>query len=265
MPSVKSKEVEKILELAHTLDKNRVSVEDFVEVVKILTTYAKETRNLTAKEVQNIRETVRVLKQQLTDDNGASLVDIKSTVEKRLNKALADFEKIVNAFSTEQQKAVNYLYDRVSRVKNGYTPLKGVDYFDGEPGKNGSPDSPEQIRDKLQGLKGDGRLDQSAIKNLEERLRALEERPTGTGGGGASQISLQYMLGKMLKNQRFNTSSATTTLTLNDKIAGDVCIWLRYQGQMMHYGTHYTISGTTVTLTFTPDDDTNVDVTYIRG
>jgi hypothetical protein len=37
----------------------------------------------------------------------------------------------------------------IPEVKDGYTPTKGVDYFDGKPGKNGSPDTPKQIKAKL--------------------------------------------------------------------------------------------------------------------
>lgn len=75
----------------------------------------------------------------------------------------------------------------------------------GEPGKNGSPDKPIQVRDKLETLDGDERLDKKAIKGLEyiidqpildraigildqrtsfliNKVSALEARPSGTGG-----------------------------------------------------------------------------------
>lgn len=46
----------------------------------------------------------------------------------------------------------------------------------GEKGKDGSPDTPVQVKDKLESLKGDDRLDASAIKNLPR---------TQIGGGGS--------------------------------------------------------------------------------
>lgn len=46
----------------------------------------------------------------------------------------------------------------------------------GEKGKDGSPDTPVQVKDKLETLKGDDRLDASAIKNLPR---------TQIGGGGS--------------------------------------------------------------------------------
>ena len=63
--------------------------------------------------------------------------------------------------------------------KDGYTPIKGIDYFDGEkgeqgdpgislPGKDGSPDTGEQIVEKINGLEldPDKQIDASHIKNL---------------------------------------------------------------------------------------------------
>lgn len=70
--------------------------------------------------------------------------------------------------------------------KDGKTPIKGVDYFDGKngvdgkngkdgkdgrDGKDGSPDSPYQIKEKLELLKGEDRLDSSAIKNLPSNIK----------------------------------------------------------------------------------------------
>lgn len=49
------------------------------------------------------------------------------------------------------------------------------------------PDTPEETRDKLQSLKGDERLDKTAIKGLDEDIKRLDqkidEKPTGRSGG----------------------------------------------------------------------------------
>jgi len=51
----------------------------------------------------------------------------------------------------------------------------------GEKGKDGSPDTPAQVKDKLESLKGDDRLDAKAIKNL-------PKQSTWSGGGGIKRI-----------------------------------------------------------------------------
>lgn len=80
--------------------------------------------------------------------------------------------------------------------KDGYTPVKGKDYFDGKSGKDGRDGkdglsfkavslTPRAIRDKLEDLEGESRLDASAIKNIE--LYANNRIVTTAGNGSTSQ------------------------------------------------------------------------------
>lgn len=46
------------------------------------------------------------------------------------------------------------------------------------------------VRDGLELLQGDERLDQSAIKGLVDKLNELDARPTGTGSGGAAKTRI---------------------------------------------------------------------------
>lgn len=63
---------------------------------------------------------------------------------------------------------------------NGKTPIKGVDYFDGEkgdkgdPGKNGSPDTAEQIAEKINTL--DEKIKIEAIIGLKNLITTLSEK-----------------------------------------------------------------------------------------
>lgn len=88
--------------------------------------------------------------------------------------------------------------DRGERGPIGPKPIAGIDFpipkdgkdgRDGEsivgpPGKDGSPDTPQQVRDKLASLKGNERLDASAIKNIPTQEIIREIRPLFRGGGG---------------------------------------------------------------------------------
>lgn len=133
--------------------------------------------------------------------------------------------------------------------------------------ENDLPKLGERIRDGLELIQEEEeKLKILAVGHLEERLRRLEAQATQSrGGGGMSQIALIQAMGKLFVHQKFSTSSATTTLTLSNKVAGSVCIWLRYQGQMLHYGDQYTVAGSLITFTFTLDNSTEVDVSYLKG
>lgn len=146
---------------------------------------------------------------------------------------------------------------------NGKDGLNGKDGRDGVNGRDGLDG--KDGKDGLNGKDGkDGKdVDPEEIKTIKSELENLKTAPRS--GGGLNQMALQHSLGKLLRHQSFSTSSATTTLTLNNKVAGDVCIWLRYNGGGLTHGTHYTISGTTITFTFTLDDDSTVETSYFIG
>ena len=98
-------------------------------------------------------------------------------------KVLIDFVKsVVRNLNKRYTETINKIDIRLSQLKDGYTPVKGKDYFDGERGSqgvqgdtgeqgesiqglngaDGSPDTPKLIRDKLEFLEADQRLDISA-------------------------------------------------------------------------------------------------------
>lgn len=140
-------------------------------------------------------------------------------------------------------------------------PIKGIDYKDGEPGAPGGPGAdgrkiaPEEVRDKLESLKGPARLSMSAIKGLEEALKALTGKekggstfsggnnPTASGGGvtGSSDDSLtisgtdaiinhahgndystaQTFRGDVLASYTIGLVTGTPTATLDYSIGGN--------------------------------------------
>ena len=128
-------------------------------------------------------------------------------------KAFEQLLKIVLKVEENQIKKIDKKLNEVRDGEDGYTPRKGIDYFDGklgdkgetgppgesivgppgEPGKDGSPDTSEDIRNKLELLEDDERLKIDAIKDLREELDELKRLRGGkmmgvpysaaTGGG----------------------------------------------------------------------------------
>lgn len=69
------------------------------------------------------------------------------------------------------------------------------------------------------------------------------------------------------RHQEFEVNTSTTDITLNHGIgAQGTAVWVRYQGKMLDYGTHYTVSGNKITFIFTDEfyfyDGTVISVTY---
>lgn len=88
-------------------------------------------------------------------------------------------------------KGVDYLTkEELDKIKREVKPVKGKDYDDG---KDGSPDTPYEIRDKLSKLRGNERLDAKHIKNLNKEISLVVSgisSPSGSGGGVTAHSDL---------------------------------------------------------------------------
>lgn len=87
----------------------------------------------------------------------------------------------------------------------------------------------------------------------EEVKKVASQKQSGGGGMGN------------LQHESKAVSSGTTSVNTTYTVAGGgYAIWAYYQGQLIMRGVHYTVSGKTITLLFTPEDNTTIDVIYHR-
>ena len=95
------------------------------------------------------------------------------------------------------------------------------------------------------------------IQELGELKIMIKERTRSSNNGGG--------MGNVIHEQ-FSGNGVLTSFTLKHNIAGNgnAVIACRYQGQVQYLGDQFTISGKTLTTTFTPDDGTKIEITYIR-
>lgn len=171
--------------------------------------------------------------------------------------------------------------------KDGKTPIKGVDYFDGEKGDKGDPGqrgkdlqplSPEQTVEKINTSKVLIRLEKifglkAILDSLEATISrivskhvaaALGEIKTATPAS-ASRLGKGGGMGDV-KFKTFNGDGITTQFTLDFNVASKgSAIILIYQGQVLENGTHFTISGKTITTTFVPETSTTLFAWQIRA
>jgi hypothetical protein len=153
----------------------------------------------------------------------------------------------------------------------------GIDGRDGINGIDGKTPSPEEVAalvmnqlPKAEELKPDAIVDKvnaaetkinlSAIAGLEERINnflgRLAREQRGGGGGGMGNVI----------HESFTMNGSDTSVTLaNNVAAGGNAIWIRYQGQSQDMDTHFTVSGKTVSFTFTPLNGKTISITYIRS
>ncbi len=217
---------------------------------------------------EKIKSLTRELAQKMSD----YCVEIKENIEKQSDDAVAKVKKSgkdaqvdtntvvaeIRAQSSADIAALlvkfKTISDSIIREIEKKVGPQGIPGKPGEKGSDGSPDTPKQVVAKVNEVGG---VKIASVDGLEEQLKAAKKG----GGGGKS--------GGGVGNAQHETkpvSSGTTSITTSYPVAaGGRAIWMYYQGQFLVYGTHYTVSGRTITLTFDKVDSTFIDLTYIRA
>lgn len=188
-----------------------------------------------------------------TEDETMSQEEIKAFI----NQCMPTHEKIVELLKPHIPAPIPGLKGEDSMI-----PGPKGDSIKGDPGENGSPDTPDQIVEKLNTTEES--VNMSVVKGLSNVIKSLRVaiQDKRKGGGGKAGGGMGAIL-----HEQFSTSSATTTVSTASKIAGmGTALWLFYNGQQLMKGTHFTVGSDQKTITFiiALQDSTNVSITYIR-
>ena len=198
MANAISKEVQKIAEVLYEMDKNRVSVQDFAEFIREITKFVKESKDLTVEDSKQLRLAINELKKEAEDAQKNGIGEIKDSVETRLNTAIRTFSKTIedtfSKMSSEHKSALNFIYDKVASIKDGedadeQAVIDSVTKNIKEDRASFLP-FPVEIRNGLEMLEGEDRLDKSAVKGIEEIEEELKNVKSVRMTGGARGIQL---------------------------------------------------------------------------
>ena len=196
------------------------------------------------------RQWVDSLKEMI--DN--TLVGQKEENKKNISKALVEFEKKFSKLTDEEVNFINWAKEKIDKIKNGadglpgengYTPVKGVDYFDG---KDGLEITPEQIADKLESIESeDDKLKISAVSHLREELDALKKMRTQSlgGGGGFSKNAMEF---HFIDDETPTNSGDNLNFTIAHLPSPTSSLKVYRNGQRLRITEDYTFSGQTITL-----------------
>lgn len=219
-----------------TLVTESITRKEFVDAFDAVVAYVKEIKQTNVTEFSAIHQALKTLTQQVKEDATSDVDELKAQVAQAVEKALKD-----------QSTSLNVLRDSVTRMIQGKQGDKG------EPGQDADeqavitavlaqipPDveeTAEETRDKLESLKGDARLDASAIKNLPE---LIQQQPHVIGGHGP-----------LWQLQDVDVSG----ITIGQSIKWDGIRWIPYTpvgGNTAVYNEVVSGSANTFTLAHTP-------------
>lgn len=242
------------------MDKNRLAkLENLIklvdegitkeEFVKAFEAVVKQLLAVEQKLIDKNEEAVQVLKElhnQLLSDTNVSLSSLQGELRQAIDGALQ-----------EQSVGLNFIRDKVRRIKGG---LDGKNGLDGLPGRDGSPDTAEQVRDKLEALNGEARLRIEAIGGLDERLKEIDARRT-LRGGGFSKIAMD---GHIVDDE---TPSGTINGVNKDFTTAGIpnpntSLKVYLNGARQRLAEDYTLSKNTISFTVAPPTGSILLVDY---
>ena len=249
--------IEKILEFQDTL-------EDIMERYSSDSEVIQETLDTVSKLKSEIETYVSTKDTELSDklsEMPSQLDTLKSMLEGKMSEG----EMSLKEHTMKMEATVNKLTSEISAIKASMPTMPDLSEYDDklEEIKASIPtipeqvkETPEELRDKLESLKDDDRLDKSAIKGLDEELKSIRSIKGATSSGmfGMKQMRMVSF--------SFTGDDVTTVFYLpKEPGAKGLAIWAYYQGQHLQKGTHFTVSNKTFTCTgFTPQTGS-----YIEG
>lgn len=139
--------------------------------------------NYVAKLGRKVMEIARTIQ----EDNKKERLGMEKRLSEAEQRLLEKFNQagageIIKKILSEHDKKMKAIDERMSKVRDGKTPQKGKDYFDGKPGKDSDPNFvAELVAEKL---KPDV---MEKIEEIFEEIDALKTRPVIQGAGGSTR------------------------------------------------------------------------------
>lgn len=243
-PDVKLEKLKEMLSLLSEGLTREEFVSSFKEVLKVV----KDIKDTSSKEWTDLKEAVKAISDKLNSDVSTGMSDLEHKVSQvfigeRLKKLADD---LVKSSLEKVESKMAEIDARMEKVQDGYTPVKGKDYFDGRDGEHGNMLKPVEVRDKLETLKGDERLEQSAIKGLEEEIKALRKEIATKASGGSRRVFQPYV-----DDFTASTNGVLKSFVLSREPlkTNTILVWGTDFPIILRPTTDFTVSGKTLTLT----------------
>lgn len=221
---------------------------------------AKKNDERTAVVQQEMDKLLTELRQVLEDakaESDSTFGGIKRRMLNVIDKLFAKSE--VNKKLNEKLQASQALIDKVEAKmatiqsgepgKDGTTPVKGVDYFDGQPGEPGKDADEEKVVQEVLSKIEKPEVNLSDLEALKEELKKeIEEVKATKGRGGVSAMAIANAAKYWVKTEApsGDIDGVNTSYTVSQPIFAVLAFSLN--GEVIPQIPNYTISGKTITF-----------------
>lgn len=194
--------MKKLQDIQEILNRDTITKDEFMAAFTAILTVVKQNKAMTAQELSDMKgmlsdalDRMTTGSTQMTESAKQEVMEycmteMKKAMDKMEAKMMDVDEKMDTVVSGKDADEIKIIETVLSKIP----PVKEL-----------APETPESVRDKLETLKEDDRLDKSAIKGidkLEERVKSVEIRPVRGAGGrallqlyvdGSKKGAIQYL------------------------------------------------------------------------
>lgn len=239
----KFEDILKLLDESLTREEFTTSFENVVKLVKRL-----EENNI--RDFIEIKNTIDIIKKQLKDDSSMTNSEIKELVKKESQRISDNFKNLSDR-----------LNDAILEIKDGEDGkdadeeliiervVESIKIPTIEELKDDLPKMGTQVRDALELLQGEDRLDASAIKGLEDLISKYKTEVKV--GGGFNSVAMNFhMVDDETPTGLVNGSNKNFVIANIPSPSESLKVYK--DGQRMKIVTDYTFSGVTITFLDAP-------------
>jgi len=245
MDEIKLKKLEAIIA---AIEIDTPSTKEVAELVATIIQVVQETRKHLEKQALENKRDLNNLVNHLTEQEVEKISEALDNLEKKAEKAIKsvnektklDLDTITIGFQVELSKLKDSIpekadfteiYDKIKGVERKIVPPKEIEAM--------------EIRDKIESLEGDERLDRKSIKGLDEELKRIE-KTASTAKGGVRRVYQPYV-----DDFSGDTDGLTKIFYLSREPlnANTVLVWGTDFPVILRPTTDFTIAGKKLTLT----------------
>ena len=240
---------------------------------KIISTDKVLTKDDTARLLKAIFAIMNEFKkdaQKLNKDAETHVEQLLKEVVRRLEKNVEDVKGVTSTSQKEISVSLGKTLKAVRGIKKEIMDAKPKDGEKGDPGEDGSPDTPEEVRDKLEGLPKGKKLSIQAIDELpdaiEELYKMAEKALQEASQASSTPVRASGSAGRLVRFIDDETPTGTldganTDFTLSKTpLTGSLKVYRN--GSRQRITEDYTLDYRTITFGVAPESDEIILVDY---
>jgi len=167
-----------------TLLNEGLSRKDFTDAFAVVVKIIKELKEANTKEWSAIKVALDKLQNRLQADNSQDVAKLRKQLERAVAGHIRAMEAGMEGMMKSHEKKMYAMDEKMAKVQNG-KDADEIRITEDILRRLPPPPflEPKEVRDKLETLNGDDRLDKSAIRGLEELEKKIDSKPSGVRGG----------------------------------------------------------------------------------